>query len=350
VANKPLRVFFQKVVLVSFVLSFTGCVAMNGKFTNSIQADIGFFTDTTVAMMRDANFGFSHTGMLYTKEFFDKTASEELEFIDRTDHADMVLKAIVRYSLRLVTIAESNDKEKDQINAYANYLSEIENEVVHELDLKRDFYDDVVKKVRKQGDLLGALRAAQPIINAMGRYMEVTLDKVTDAADVLNAKLQVKIDNRFADVIRYQQTLAKEKSDTLKALEGVYLTVRGNDKAAFDSLMESKQIRDSSLIPAGKPTYPQLTRMAEYLMKRFETMHRVSQEVDPEWQQYRATQEERERLHDRVKLEVKQFFLITLTWIRAHQKMASGKTKPAEWFDINDAPAKLINAGIKLVL
>jgi hypothetical protein len=340
----------RQAVLAAAVFSLGGCASMSEKFTNTVQADIGYFTDTTVAMLRDANFGFSRTGLLYTKEYYDMNAAEEHAYMENTESADLVLKAIVRYSLRLVTIAESNSSTKEQIAAYADYLNEVENEVVRELGLKHEFYDDVIKKVRSQSNLLGALRAAQPIINAMGLYMEAALDHVTDSAGVLDKKLQIKIDNRFADVIRYKRTLAEEKSDTLKALENVYLTVRGNDKNSFAALMESKQIRDPSLIPSGHPSYAQSGRIAEYLMKRFETMHRVTQEVEPEWQQYRATQEERERLHDRVKLEVKQFFMVTLTWVRAHQKMASGKMKPAEWFDINDAPARLIKAGIDIAL
>lgn len=346
IANRNL---LSSLVIAALAVSLDGCATLSKKFSSSVTADIGFFTDTTVAMMRDANFGFSHTGQLYTKEFFDKTGVEELAYMDATDHADLVLKGITRYSLRLVTISESGKSEKDQISDYADYLTEIEDEVVKELDLNRNFYDEAVAKVRKETELLGALRAGQPIINAMGRYMETTLDKVTQTSAVLDRKMQAKIDQKYTDVIRYQQTLAKEKSDTLKALENVYLTVR-QDPDAYSNLVESKQLRDPGLIPSGKPSYSQLTRMGEYLMKRMEIMHKVGQEVDPEWQVYRATQEERERLHDRVNLEVKQFFMITLTWIRAHQKMASGKTKPAEWFDINEAPSRLIRGVVDVAL
>ena len=37
--------------------------------------------------------------------------------------------------------------------------------------------------------------------------------------------------------------------------------------------------------------------------------------------------------------------LFLFTWARAHSKMASGKTNPAEWFDISEAPAKILAVG-----
>ena len=41
--------------------------------------------------------------------------------------------------------------------------------------------------------------------------------------------------------------------------------------------------------------------------------------------------------------------LILLVWARAHQKMASGIVDPADWFDIKDTPAMLIQLGLKQI-
>src|SRR5678815_1371271 len=83
----------------SFIaLTMTGCAAISRKFTTGVQADIGYFTDSTVSMMRDANFGFTQGGAIYTKEFLDPKGPEETELWKRTADVDRVLKAIVRYS------------------------------------------------------------------------------------------------------------------------------------------------------------------------------------------------------------------------------------------------------------
>jgi hypothetical protein len=327
----------------------TGCATFNNKFTSGVTADIGFFTDTTVKMMRDVNFGFTREGVLYTKKYFHPNEQDEIDFADHTADADRVLKAIVRYSMRLVTITEEGNSEKDQIKEYADYLEVVDAEVVSKLGLEQGFYNSVIKKTREQHDLLGALRAAQPIINAVGLYMQATLDQVTESNDILNEKLDKRILEEFADTIRYQDTLQIEKASTLKALECVYLTTR-NDPQAYKTLLASNQIRNAKLIPKGKPTFDDLVAMAEYLMRRFKVQHEISREVEPEWAQFKETQKERELLHAKVQVEVKQFLMVTLTWVRAHQKMSSGKAKPAEWFDINEAAIKGLKAGIDLAL
>jgi hypothetical protein len=331
------------------LIFLTGCISLNNKFMSGVSADIGFFTDTTVKMMQEVNFGFTREGILYTKKYWNPKDQEELDLAENTADADRVLKAIVRYSMRLVTITEANDSEKDQIKAYADYLEVVDIEVVNKLGLEQGFYNSVIKKVREQHDLLGALRAAQPIINAVGLYMQATLDEVTEASDVLDEKLDKKILEHYADTIRYQDTLEREKASTLKALECVYLT-NHNDLNAYKALLASDQIRDPKLIPKGKPSYDQLVKMADYLMQRFKVQHEISREVEPEWLQFKATQKEREYLHAKVQSEVKQFLMVTLTWVRAHQKMSSGKAKPAEWFDINEAAIKGLKAGIDLAL
>ena len=335
-------------------LALTGCATLEHKFENGTSADIGFFTDTTVKMMREVNFGFTRNGVLYTKSFLDPEGTEEIEFQESTADADRVLKAIVKYSMRLVTIAETGGDEKEQIKAYADYLDVVDVEIINQLQMDQATYKAVVNNVRSQTELLAALRAAQPLINAVGLYMQATLDRVTDANNALNEKLDSKILAHYSDIIRYQNTLQLEKSNTLAALENIYLTVQNEkDQTAYKALLASGQIRDSKLIPKGRPTYDQLIAMSQYLTHQFDNQHTFSREIEPEWNQFMETQQERERLHDAVDAQVKQFLLVTLTWVRAHEKMASGKMKPAEWFDINEAinaaPGKLLNAGFKAI-
>ncbi len=78
-------------------------------------------------------------------------------------------------------------------------------------------------------------------------------------------------------------------------------------------------------------------------------MLRVGEEIEPDWIHYRATHLELDDLYKDAQYEIRQIRLITLVWIRAHQKMASGIVSPAEWFDISDAPAMLLKMGTKAV-
>jgi hypothetical protein len=42
--------------------------------------------------------------------------------------------------------------------------------------------------------------------------------------------------------------------------------------------------------------------------------------------------------------------IIMLTWIRAHQKMSSGTSKPADWFDIGEVTKSLVKSAPGAIL
>ncbi len=330
-------------------LAITGCATFHGKFSSSVQADIGYFSDSTVAMMREVNFGFTRGAAIYTKEFIVWEEPEEAKLRESSLHADRVIRGVVRYSLRLVAISDSGRSESEQIKQYANYLQEIQAGITKALEMPADQYQKVIADVRKQGDMMGALRTAQPIINGMGRFMDQTLDQVDLAAATVAQKLEKKVDSRYGEVILYQQALDREKYNTLRSLAYIYKAIR-KEPGAYEALLKSGEIRDSSLIPNGKPTYNQYLTMSKYLMGKFDIMHTIQKEIEPDWQTYRETRRELQKLENQIHQEVKQFRLIMMTWVRAHQKMASGKAKPAEWFDINDAALKGLKSGIDLLL
>ncbi len=336
-------------IVVLMAALMTGCATFGGKFTSSTQADIGYFTDATVTMMKDANFGFTRGNAIYTREFIAKGEPEESALFKAADDSDKVLKGIVRYSLQLVTISESGRSESERIQQYADYLAQIQGGIQKALELPPGHYEGVLRDVRKQKHLLEALRTAQPLITGMGRFMDQTLNQVDAATGVVARKLEKKIDTRYAEVIAYQGALDREKYDVLRALSYIYRTGRKDD-SAYKDLMKSQQIRDPKLIPQGKPTYDQLMAMVKYLMGKFDIMHKIQKEIEPDWQTYRETHRELQRLESQIHQEVKQFRLISITWVRAHQKMSAGKTKPAEWFDFNEAAMKGLKSSIDLIL
>ena len=157
------------------------------------------------------------------------------------------------------------------------------------------------------------------------------------------------IDERYRLVIRYQEGLEKEKYRILEALGELYATTQG-DMAAFQRLKNSGAIIKKSVLPrSNRPSEEEIEKIGEYLVKRLDGLHRIQQEIEPDWKLYRATQQELDDLHALFMEEIKQFRLVTIVWMRAHQKMASGKIKPAEWFDINNAPGTLIKMGTGLI-
>jgi hypothetical protein len=58
---------------------------------------------------------------------------------------------------------------------------------------------------------------------------------------------------------------------------------------------------------------------------------------------------EADELFDEALESINRYRVSLVVWMRAHQKMASGVVQPAEWFDLNDAPAFLIRAGTRVL-
>ena len=131
-------------------------------------------------------------------------------------------------------------------------------------------------------------------------------------------------------------------------MEQLYFASKG-DQSAFDRALAMGTIRSKSVIPKGEPSNEDLAAIADYLIGRLERMNKIGKQIEPDWETYRMTHRELTRLRANVDIEIRKVRLMTLVWVRAHQKMASGRVSPAQWFDIQSAPAQLIGVGVKTV-
>ena len=75
----------------------------------------------------------------------------------------------------------------------------------------------------------------------------------------------------------------------------------------------------------------------------------IGTEITPDWETYRATHRELDQLYGKAIERLNKTRLMTLIWLRAHQKMAAGVQSPAEWFNINDLPSQMFNLGTSAI-
>lgn len=321
------------VMAVAFALS--GCASLEGKFTPSTKADVGYFADRTITMLSQAEFTFDRNESVYTREFVDPEAPEEKHLWGVIDEIDALFNKILDYSANLVVIYESHNDDAGRIAAYADIMAPVDEDVLRQLGLNQQAWDALIADIRRQTKFLKAIEAAQPILSGAGWYMNVKLNEAVDATDQTATAIEKRIDDRFADVVRYHDALLDEKYAILEGLEEIYRAYAG-DKSAYDRLRQSRAIRKKGLVPPGELSEDRLEAIANHLTTRLDALHKIGEEIEPEWTIYRAAHEELDRLHDKLQDSIRTARLLTMIWVHAHYQMASGKSAPAEWFDIQN--------------
>jgi len=338
-----------RIVVVFIALaSLAACASVERKFMATKRANIGFFADQTIAMLASTRLDFTRDQAVYVREFLDPAGEEERRVQALMNEMRVRGRNMIRYAIAVVTIAESDKTDKEKVEAYADFAATFRDRVVQNLDMAPESFDGLITECRTKDRLLSALQVIQPIINLSARQSMLLLDELGDALDKLSEKIENKIDERYADIVKYQKALEKEKYHILMSLPLLYHANRG-DMEAFRKLVESGVVTRKSLLPEGPPTEDDLQAIGEHLFDRLDILARVESEIKPDWDRYLATHKELDKLSDLFDEQRNKMRLVTLIWVRAHQKMASGIKDPAEWFDVNQAPAKLLNLGIKAV-
>jgi len=326
----------------------TGCASWEGKFSRSTTADIGIFADQTLATLTDPELGLPVGQTVYIREYINRSEPEEERFITVTKELELRLLRLIKYSLGLVDIAETGKSEKEKVERYADFLKTMQPAAEKNAGYEPGYYNEIIDNIRQQEKFHEALQQAQPLLHAAGRGYQILLDEIHASLNELEAKLDRKIDERFATVIRYQKALEDEKYAILIALGQLYQTYKG-DPEAFQKLRDGDVVRKKSLLPEGDPSEDDLSNIADHLMKRLEITHKIWQEIEPDWELYRATHRELDSLDTEIRNRLNRTRATVIIWSRAHQKMASGKSSPAEWFDIDNAPAQLFQLGTKAI-
>ena len=326
-----------------------GCASYNKKFRKGTVANVGFFADSTVTMMSNLDLQMGRNETLLTRRFFDRSEPEEMKLIEQDEKFQATLRGLVKYSIKIVNIAESASTEEEMIAKYADYLTQFRDAMLeHEL-LDAQNFDHTLETVREQETFLEALRSGQSLLNAVAMHAILNIEELTDAADVLVEKVHLKIDEEYEDIVLYRHILEDEKSDILRAFAIIY-TAYKTDEPELSALHESGVIWMPEIIPEGTPTRKELAAIGEHLESRLNAMDRIHQEVDPDWQDYLDTKKELQIVAKRSMTMIQKTQIMMLTWVRAHQRMAAGTIDPADWFDIGESTKNLLKAAPGTVL
>ena len=337
------------IFILSAISLLSGCATYKAKFGKGTVANIGFFADSTVTMMSALDLQQGRNEALLSRRFFDRTEAEEQRVIELDQRFQVTINNLMNYSIKIVSIAESTKEETDMIASYADYIEQFKGDMLELNLVDNESFDQALAEVRGQETFLDALRMAQPLLNAAAMDAIMNVNELMKAIDALVAKVEGKIDAEYDDITRYRYILKDEKSDILKAFEIIYGAYK-SDEPDLTALKESRIVWVPELVPEGRPTREELKAIGEHLETRLNAMHRVHQEVDPDWQDYLNTHKELKTIAKRSKSMIQEVQIVMLTWVRAHKKMAAGTVDPADWFDVGDSTKALLKSAPGAIL
>ena len=325
-----------------------GCAGMNKKFTATKKVNLAPFADYTISMLAEADYGFTKDEVYYTRDYLSGQSELEKEYLELTGRVEWVGARILNYSIGLVTLSESGISETEMVAKYLKYIKSFEEIVVQNTDLSQEDFNEILENISKQQKLLPAVNAAQPLVNAGSRYVQLVLTKMNEKAYELGIAVQDEIDAEFAPLLNFQATLKEQSDAILDAFVWLHAYEMG-DKSALAELRNSPAIRNKQLVSKASLSKKDIVAVEGYLLDQLQYRRSIEWQLVEELELYYKTHEELDKLYDVELVKLSKVHIAMILWARAHQKMASGVTNPAEWFDIKDAPAMLIKAGTKLL-
>jgi len=331
-------------ILLAVAMAVTaGCASYKKNFKNKTVVNIGYFADSTITMLSNLDLSMSREETLLVRRFIDESAPEEQMVMQFDDQLKVDIGNMVRYSIEIVNIADSDLTETNKIYRYADYLVTFRDGLIEKHGVNFTLFDDTIEEVMAQTEFLEALRKAQPLLNAAVMAAALDVDELINAVEILSRKVDQRIDVEYADIIRYRAKLEREKFDVLTAFEIIYDAYR-LDEPNLDALRDSGVIWTPEIIPEGRPTRDDLKNIGEHLHARLQALDIVQNEMRPNWEDYMATHRELDAVADQTIQSAHKARILMLTWVRAHQKMSSGTTDPAKWFDVGEVTKSLVKS------
>jgi hypothetical protein len=338
-------------LLIFLVSTLTGCGARS-KFMRTKTEDLAPFADQTISMVADIAGGVEKARTVTLQTLVDWDDPDVKEYVSLREEINGLFRGIVVYSVDIVAIAEANKSGEEKAAALANYLQGIEKPMETQsyvkLRMSQTEIDEILNNIRGQKTLFDGLVAAQPIINEVARFGDEILEQMRLRLLSIDRQVDKAVEERFGYLDALGVAL-EEKLRLLSEAQGYVLAYKKGDRSAIARLRQMEVIGIKQQIPSGRLTWKQIDEIDQWILSRIVANQKVMKEHDFSFQVYIDTRNELDTVIGNRMARIAAGRLFLFTWARAHQKMAAGKTEPAEWFDISEAPAKLLAAGAKAV-
>jgi len=340
------KLIIQLSLLLVVIAVLPGCTGLSKKFISEEKVNLEPFATTTIQMVSSIDYGLERSDSILIRPYLSPEGKPDLQrLLTLEDELQRVLKGLIAYSLKIVTLSSSNRTEPQKVEAFADYLENLDKSAldyhIKRGDVTKQEYNDVLDNIRKQENLLEAMRAAQPVTQFVVLHIGLLTDEIRQQLIKAENEVEKAIDKDFAREISYVEMLVKRRDITLDALLSIdeYYNGRNN---ALTKINKSKALLRLGLkgctVSGSNVKLIEKQLIAE-LRKNQDQLNLM--QSDSEF--YMKLHHELDNLvktHNEEALKSKS---VAQLWSGAHTKMANGITDPAEWFDITDPAGVTIN-------
>ncbi len=336
---------FNRNAILLFSFVFTSSCSLGGKFESTEHVNLEPFAENVAVMASELSYGFDNIRSLHSRWYFDLSSAKVKRLLNLEKLVNNEIYFIVEYSNRIVFLSESNLPINKKTAEIARYVSKMHARYANSqtLAISEKQKEIILSEIQKQQKFLPALRAAQPFIKELARYGNRLLNQLKKAERELGFYQNKKIESENEHLKKLIQSLAKNEKHITNAIVLLNEYAAGNKKA-LSNLKKSKILLKQSLIQSKKSlSKNQIALLKKHLLNRLTENTSYFRQVEPSYNRYILAQQELSSLIVEHDAEIRKSRIIFITFASAHRKMASGITKPAEWFNIKESPKLLLN-------
>lgn len=335
-------------VLFTLIVTVTGC----SKFLKSESENLAPFANQSIALVSSLNYGLSDNEILYLRKI-DDYIDEDKPF-DRFDALENQvgnqLKALITYSIQIVTISEQDISENKKSNELADILVTLsglisDDEVIANENRSVERNKEILANVRASDDYLESLRILLPAINEFSTHALAVLDELEIEKRKAVQHLDSAIDRKYGKAIKFEKKLRSLRDSYYDSIIAL------SEYADTRDAKYIEETRDIGVLPVvealkGKKslTSKELLNLHKIITARMAVVNENYNQLKPDYDEYYKSHNELKKIVDAKDNGIKEARLTFIVWSRAYQKMALGKANPAEWFDVSESGGLLMGA------
>lgn len=336
------------VPLLAVTMFIQGCETLNKGVYGTEHAEITPFAQKTVEIIGVSNMLLRDDEFVWLRAFADDDFAELDRLQSLLAVLDFFRSNIVSYSVELVRVSEVYGSGPTAVEAFADSVDEnLRVTVIERLKVTEQEWNAVLSNIRSQKDLLGGLRAFQPIVNTAGEVYAKLMDEIESSVlfDV-RAGFDQRIQAEYADILEFEDRHYRYRDELFRALVSVD-DYRLGDVTAIQDLRNQNFLIDPALLATDQPDYQQTRRLHLELQNMLIESTTLLQSYYQEREDYLAVRSELDKKEIEILNDITLARLQFTSWAQAHQALANGVKEPGTWMALAVQAGKLASKSVE---